>query len=306
MKIMVFNDTSDFHDGCRAVMDYLHNDLKENGHIILESVKNGEFPQYSEKNFKDAEAIVINGEGTMHHDRPLAKWYLELISKAYSLEKKIFLINTVWQQMTLSKELKKILQESYVSVRDIKSQSELNKHNINAHLHLDLSYNMKPTGLYPGWDESFFNHLTRDGVVIGSFSHDYDLRRKNIPSVNIFKDKWEDVISRLSTAEYFITSRHHEMYAACIARCPFYVFRGNSWKNEGFLDTAACHLAIGPQMPFPYDQEDRTVFEFMKGWYDARTFSEHVEEIKKARPYYDQLFDWMDAQTPFSFSTIDN
>ena len=26
------------------------------------------------------------------------------------------------------------------------------------------------------------------------------------------------------------------------------------------------------------------------------------EEIKKARPYYDQLFDWMDAQTPFSFS----
>ena len=123
MKIMVFNDTSDFHDGCRAVMDYLHNDLKENGYVILESVKNGEFPQYSEKNFKDAEAIVINGEGTMHHDRPLAKWYLELISKAYSLEKKIFLINTVWQQLTLSKELKKILQESYVSVRDIKSQS---------------------------------------------------------------------------------------------------------------------------------------------------------------------------------------
>ena len=54
MKIMVFNDTSDFHDGCRAVMDYLHNDLKENGYVILESVKNGEFPQYSEKNFKDA------------------------------------------------------------------------------------------------------------------------------------------------------------------------------------------------------------------------------------------------------------
>jgi len=44
----------------------------------------------------------------------------------------------------------------------------------------------------------------------------------------------------------------------------------------------------------------------MKGWYDARTFSKHVEEIKKAQPYYDQLFDWMDAQTPFSFSTIDN
>ncbi len=31
-------------------------------------------------------------------------------------------------------------------------------------------------------------------------------------------------------------------------------------------------------------------------------FSQHVEEIKKALPYYDQLFDWMDKQKPFSFA----
>jgi len=94
------------------------------------------------------------------------------------------------------------------------------------------------------------------------------------------------------------------MYAACIARCPFYVFKGNSWKNEGLLDTAACHLAIGPKMPFPYDEEDQTVLEFMKGWYEASSFSKQVEEIKKALPYYEQLFDWMDKQKSFSFSAL--
>jgi len=229
----------------------------------------------------------------MHHDRPLAKWYLDLISKAYFLKKKIFLINTVWQEMTLSKTLKKILQESYVSVRDIKSQSELNRHNINAHLHLDLSYHY-PTFIVPP--------KKRSGLVVGTFSNPVDNRQENTPSVNIFKESWGEIVDKLSKAQFFITSRHHEMYAACVARCPFYVFKGNSWKNEGLLDTAACHLAIGPRMPFPYDEEDQTVLEFMKGWYEASSFSKQVEEIKKALPYYDQLFDWLDKQKPFSFA----
>jgi len=139
MKAILFNDTSNFHYGCKGAMKYLHRNIKKN-YTLLESVKCKEFPEYNPKNLKNADVVIINGEGTMHHDAPLAQWYLDLILKAHYLKKKIFLINTVWQAMTLSTALRKILQESYVSVRDIKSQSELNKHNINAHFHLDLSY----------------------------------------------------------------------------------------------------------------------------------------------------------------------
>ena len=294
MKAILFNDTSHYHSGCNAAMRYLHSDLKKNGYTILESVKCQEFPEYDPRILKIADAVIINGEGTMHHDAPLAKWYLDLISKAYSLKKKIFLINTVWQEMTLSKALKKILQESYVSVRDIKSQSELNRDNINAHLHLDLSYHY-PTFIFAP------RPVKRNGLLVGTFSNPIDNRQKNTPSVNIFNESWGEIVDKLAQAEFFITSRHHEMYAACIARCPFYVFQGNSWKNEGFLDTVACHLAIGPKMPFPYDQEDEKVFNFMKGLEDANIFSQHRKEIEKAYPYYDQLFDWMDKQKPFSF-----
>jgi len=293
MKAILFNDTSHYHSGCNAVMEYLLRDLKVNGYTVLQSVKCKEFPDYDPRVLKVADAVIINGEGTMHHDAPLAKWYLDLISKAYYLKKKIFLINMVWQEMTLSRKLKKILQESYVSVRDIKSQSALNRHNINAHLHLDLSYNHKVHWTYKG---------EREGLLLGSFSTAYDDRQKDIPSVSIFSDSWNDIIQKLSQAKYFITGRHHEMYAACIARCPFYVFKGNSWKNEGLLDTVACHLALGPQMPFPYDKEDQKVLDFMKGVEDASIFSQHMEEIEKAQPYYNQLFDWMEKQKPFSFA----
>ena len=91
MKAILFNDTSDFHSGCNAAMEYLHQEIKTHG-LLLESVKCAEFPEYDSRILKVADAVIINGEGTMHHDAPLAKWYLDLISKAYFLKKKIFLI----------------------------------------------------------------------------------------------------------------------------------------------------------------------------------------------------------------------
>ena len=287
MKVILFNDTSHYHAGCHYAMHYLHQQINKN-HTLLESVKCQEPPIYNPDNLVNADAVIINGEGTMHHDAPLARWYLDLILKVASLKKKIFLINTVWQEMTLSSHLIKILQNSYISVRDIKSKYELQKHNIKAHVHLDLSYNHLGGFPYAG----------RSGLVIGTFSSPEDQRQKDIPSVNIFKDEWDDIIDTLSKTRYFITSRHHEMYAACLARCPFYVFKGNSWKNEGLLETMACELALGPKFPFPFNKEDDCVVNFMEGKENASVFSSHVEDIEAALPEFNKLFDWMDKQEP--------
>jgi len=184
--------------------------------------------------------------------------------------------------MTLTSKLIKILQNSYVSVRDIKSKHELEKHNIKAHLYLDLSYNYLKG----------FPYEERSGLVIGTFSTPHDNRQKDIPSVNIFKDSWKKIIDRLSQAKYFITSRHHEMYAACVARCPFYVFKGNSWKNEGLLETASYNL--------PFSEEDDCVDNFMEGKEGTVVFSSHMKDIEAALPEFDKLFDWMEEQEPFT------
>ena len=286
MIALVFNNTSNFHQGCRAVMHILHEDLESNGIVILASVKSEESFFYQERNFDKTNAIIINGEGTMHHNAPLACQYLDLMLKAASSNKKIFLINTVWQDMYLSDPLIKVLQNSYISVRDIKSQKELEKHNIKSHFHLDLSYDMKVP----------FPEPKRDGLVIGTFSMDYDKRKKSASSVSIFTENWEDLVTRLSKANYFITSRHHEMYAACLARCPFYVYQGNSWKNEGLLGAAGVKI--------PCRKEDAKVLDFMKGSEDSTIFHDEVQEIEDNRQEYDKLFKWMEDQKPFTFKGI--
>ena len=286
MISLVFNNTSHFHQGCRAVMHMLHEDLESNGVIVLSSVKSMEHFRYNERNFDRAEAIIINGEGTMHHNAPLACQYLDLILKAASSNKKIFLINTVWQDMFLSDQLVEILQNSYISVRDIKSQRELEKYNIKSHFHLDLSYNMKVS----------FPDSERNGLVIGTFSMEYDKRSSSASSASIFTDHWEDLVTRLSAANYFITSRYHEMYAACLARCPFYVYQGNSWKNEGLLETAGVNIPCG--------KEDDKVLNFMKGDTHSTIFYKEVQEIEDNLQEYDKLFNWMEDQKPFSFKGI--
>lgn len=242
--------------------------------------------QYQEKNFNRADAIIINGEGTMHHNAPLACQYLNLILEAEAAKKKIFLINTVWQDMYLSTPLIEILQNSYISVRDVKSQKELAKYNIKSQCHLDLSYNMKVS----------FPDSERNGLVIGTFSMDYDERKKSASSVSLFTENWEDLVTRLSKANYFITSRHHEMIAACLAQCPFYVYQGNSWKNEGLLETAGAKI--------PCRKEDEKVLDFMKGTEGATIFHDEVQEIEDNRQEYDKLFKWMEDQKPFTFKGI--
>ena len=86
-------------------MEYLIKEVASK-HQILASVRgNIDIAQWPVDAFDEAELILINGEGTMHHDRPLAIQYLELLREAKRRGKKTALINTVWQSMTLDKEL---------------------------------------------------------------------------------------------------------------------------------------------------------------------------------------------------------
>ena len=60
-----------------------------------------------------------------------------------------------------------------------------------------------------------------------------DSKQKNL---DIF-ESWDTIVNKLRKTNWFITGRHHELYAACKARCPFTVLKGNTWENEGLLAT---------------------------------------------------------------------
>lgn len=264
MKVVVYNDTSNYHKGCVEVMNVLYRDIYELGLEVTE-------------NFADADIVVINGEGTMHDNQGKAKTMIEVLTRAVTHNKKTFLINTVFQNMHLDSVAIEAMKRATISCREVKSQTYLKEtYDIDSIVNVDLSYWMKPdlapkTYKYP--------------VLVGQMWHRPLYREsENLPRVNIFKQSWTDIIKEIRQAEWFITGRHHDMYAALIAETPFVVARGNTWKNDGLLETAGVNI--------PTIASDATDTEISVCWAACREAERNGE--------YDRLWKFMRSQKQFS------
>ena len=275
MKVVILNNTSRYHKGCEKVMEYLHKDVVQSGHQIVASVMgNKDTLTDAWDKIEMSDAVIVNGEGTMHHDRPIPHSLLNVIRNAKKQGKKTALINTVWQSMTLDDEMKDVLRDTYISVREIMSAEELQKDNIDADIHLDLSY---------------FNHVPEKvsphrELVVGKFFDQSDYRPKDIPVLDIFKQDWDTFVNVLRSTDWFITGRHHELYASCKARCPFATLSGNTHKNEGLMKTAGVEIPI----------ESPNLLHSRIPHFLAR--------CKERRMEYEKLFNWMESQPKFTIA----
>jgi polysaccharide pyruvyl transferase WcaK-like protein len=275
MKVTILNNTSRYHKGCEKVMEYLHKDVVQSGHQIVASVMgNKDTLTDAWDKIEMSDAVIVNGEGTMHHDRPIPHSLLNVIRNAKKQGKKTALINTVWQSMTLDEEMKDVLRDTYISVREIMSAEELQKDNIHADIHLDLSY---------------FNHVPEKvtphrELVVGKFFAQADYRPKNVPVLDIFKQDWDTFVNVLRSTDWFITGRHHELYAACKARCPFATLSGNTHKNEGLIKWAGVEIPI----------ESPTLLH--------ERVPHFLDICKERRMEYEKLFNWMESQPKFTIA----
>jgi polysaccharide pyruvyl transferase WcaK-like protein len=267
LKTLLFNDTSGYHSGCAKVIEYL-----TNKYDVIGTVRgNIDRITYDQLLFDQAEHIVINGEGTMHSNRRVPLELLDVLVLAHKQGKKTSLINTVFQEITLSKTHINALQQTYISTREVMSQRYLKEHSIDSELHLDCSFfvdvpveDMPKQNLVLGVNYA-------NGDIATSFS-DY-------ATVNIFKQEWNHIVNVLRNSRLLITSRHHEMYAACKARCPFLVIEGNTWKSQALFETA------GADIPYVKHTD-----QLVQAYIDIKTYwSDYKLE-------YEKLFDWMEQQ----------
>ena len=276
MKVIIFNNTSKYHKGCAKVMDYIHNNLISNNHTIIDSVLgNGTYQSISDYKNKIAmsDAVIVNGEGTMHHDAPHAHKLLDTIRYAKRRGKKTFLINTVWQAMNIDKEIKEVLQDTYISVREIRSHKELLKQGINSHINIDLSF----------FNDVPYEEKPENDLITGKFFFFKDYRLKNVPFLDIFVNEWDFMVNTLRSTNWFVTGRHHELYAAAKAKCKFLVLKGNTWKNEGLIETA------GVSIPVP------------SGKIDHKQIPYFLDMCKERELEYVKFFDWIHKQPKFEF-----
>jgi polysaccharide pyruvyl transferase WcaK-like protein len=264
-NILLLNNTENYHSGCKTVINFYRKHFADHNLTIADNL---------DVDVKKYDLVIANGEGTMHHNSEKANKILDLLIQA----DKSMLVNTVWQNND-KKIAEKLLDISYVSVREIKSKDEIYQQiGLTADIHLDYSWFVPVE----------FTTKEYKNLVAGN--------KMNVPNVkpkkpkikdigedgyiDIFKQSWNDIVSQLKNSKVLVTGRHHEMYAACKAGCPFIVIEGNTHKNQGLFETAKVNIPI---LPFNCSNE-----EIIKA----------VNNINQYQSEYKKLFDYMARQQP--------
>jgi polysaccharide pyruvyl transferase WcaK-like protein len=275
MNILILNNTSAYHNGSKSVMSVLCSQFP-NSNITLKNKSKLNI-------FHNIDLLVVNGEGTMHDDAKKAKSLLESIKAAKKQGIKTMLVNTVWQRN--SKSVTELLRYAdYISVREVKSKKEIQKViDIDVDVNLDLSYfydvPYKQTNNYNIVSGNYFvDKSSRNGSIIikgiGEDGH-----------VDLFNESWNDVVNKLRHSKLLVTGRHHEMYAACKAECPFIVLEGNTHKNSGLFETFEVDI---PTLPMDASLSDIRELILKIDQYDFKKLFSLMKTYKQPQFYHKQ------------------
>lgn len=267
MKTLLVNDTSNYHSGCKQVVAAL-NDQFEIAHSLVTAVPHMQFNQWD-----NIDLVVINGEGTMHNNRPGAVSILNFAQQAINNHKPVALINSIWQNMD-TKWQSVTNRLCYWSVRDILSQQ-----------YAEQYFDRKPA-IHADFSLCYKVDLTTHAPVRILCGQTWNKQPCNFAQqVNIFNDDWNTVCSKIACSDLLISQRYHEILAAIKVRKPFVAITGNSWKMQALIDTADSLLPVLDQWPdslsevehFPelYHSEYQKIFN----WYHNNTCSKISNEI---------------------------
>lgn len=283
MNIIIYNNTMGFHCGSDAVMNVLMNSLRSEGHVIKALFPNVplDYVPFANKILEPSyDAIVVNGEGTLHHDTMGARRIGEILRKSIDLGKKTYLVNTVWQDVEcISNDILNAL--NGVSVREEYSRLQLERRGFSKSIRiLDLSYydNIKEGHSF---SDCYFENRT---IITDFYIPEIGFSRQDLCIsgdfyyVDMKKLTWSELVSILSCSEIIVTGRHHAVYAACKARTTFAALSGNTHKIEG--------LIYGSGVKIPVASNIKEI-ESVINW------------ARRNRSAFDDLFDWMESQRPW-------
>lgn len=141
-KVLVLNDTRvDNHIGCQAVMSaitsmLLRYDLEPS--MFWPAHKNWHGDAKFKETFAKSDLIIINGEGTIHHDRPAGRRLLEIGALARAERVPVALINVGWEAN--GPEFVSLLNDfDLISARDSRSAEHMRAGGVNVRVVPDLS-----------------------------------------------------------------------------------------------------------------------------------------------------------------------
>ncbi len=233
MKVFFANDCQTYHGGSWAVSQVIRQQLTAAGHEIFieEDVKT-----FDKSVLDGCDAILVNGEGTMHHNGRRACHLMSLLKFGQELGKFTALINTSW--LAMSSEFDGVLQRlDHISVREILSQRDLEiNHSVKTELHLDLSYDFQidiPVQMekLPLLMTDLYSREFNCAVILNGGT------RAAVPFIDMRETDWSNTLKEISNHSCLVTGRFHGLMAALKTRTPFVAYPGKTHKIQGVLET---------------------------------------------------------------------
>ncbi len=256
MKIAIFNDTGNFpHVGCLAVSN-AHEKMiaDENIEVAyrfyvdeLRELWCGSRSQTRAALLSSAvidaisgsDAIVVNGEGTIHHGGGLH--LLAILDLAIELGKGAFLINATLQEIPEYQDVLSRLDD--LVVREKYSAEYARTLGANPRIVAD---SILEADFYDDIDVLYKDkiivtdcHHTRQDVYQGlnliSEIFEDDVTRFPLESRERVDD-WKETLRKFRAAKLVITGRYHGVYLAAMARTRFVALPSNSWKVPALIE----------------------------------------------------------------------
>lgn len=290
MKVLLCNDTATkSHIGCQAVSDAHARLLGREGHTVTHRYFVNELRPHARKDLSntvavlesqdaimahlaEADALVVNGEGTLHHGNGLE--YIALIAIAQRLGKATLLVNALFQEMALPKDALSKLDAFFV--RDPRSYAYVQSMGLPCAQAPDSIIaaafddtprrDMRGATLVTDWVKA------RDadtGVTCARFMaeadplappHFYPLHTE------VARTDWQGAVADVGTAGLVVSARYHGLYLATLAGVPFVPLASNSWKMNAFteawdLPVKPCADLVSLRAQLPRLEDQRPVFQ---------------------------------------------
>ena len=229
MKAVIVNDTTGPHFGCQLVMEGFRYQLDRVCIELLGTVAKRvkslkQYPAF----VRDADLVLVNGEGSIHHGKRG-----ELIDLA--AEYPAVLLNCVYQDNPCRESLRKFL---YVSARESLSAQELRRQGIAAEVVPDCILT-SPTlnSFHPGRplsDLGFTDCVSDAGHGVTAMVGLGNARR---------------FLEAISQYRRLCTGRFHGVLAASVLGIPFSAWSSNTHKTRGVMkDMGVEHLFAEERM----------------------------------------------------------
>jgi len=224
-KIAFVNDTSIYekHFGCALVSQTFREQFCRTGLDLTLSLPRNFKADDHHSALSDADLVVINGEGTLHHDR-----HRHLLDLA--LRYPCVLVNCVYEQNSPHPGLAKML---YVSARESLSTAELERHGIEVRTTPDAMFGSSFLHAFPrsvptldiGCTDSVLKLYHRFGFI----------RVRRRIGFTPDTDTVAQYLATLCAHRRLCIGRFHAAVASTVLGIPFSTWDSNTWKTKGLM-----------------------------------------------------------------------